>query len=722
MASDDRLLSTPPFCVAGREVHPPLLEVRRGTEARTLEPKVMGVLCHLARRAGTAVSRRELLDEGWPDTVVGDETLTRCVSELRKAFGDDARAPTVIGTVPRVGYRLLAPVAWLPAEPPAPPDASAAAVPDPSHERPRTVRPGVVFAAAAVLAVLAYSWFAGGFARPSSGEAAPVLPAPPLTSTPGFERSPTLSPDGAWVAYVSGTARTGDLVVLPVREPGAGGEPLRLVTADDLAESPRWSPDGAQIAYIDWIRDPSRWARDPCVLAVVPAFGGPPRVVAPCPGGAARTLDWTADGRALLVGGDEAGTALGLSLVDLASGETRALDYDRPPGAVDDTPRASPDGRRVLFLRAAGAQSVTLSVLDLETGSVTPLATGTQMMAGHDWLSAGGAVYALAQASRSSLWRLATTDGTADPALLAVEDPGVFPDVAGGRLVFERWRVEADLFALDLARPPGPDSLADLVPFAPSTAFDAHPQISPDGRRVAFVSERSGTPQVWVAERDGSRPRAVTDLPGVVGAARWSPDGTRLAFATRGGADADVYVIDGLGEPPRRLASPGWNEAEPAWSADGAWLYVASDRSGQTEVWRLPAGGGEGTQLTFSGAKTPQPSPTGGQLYTMRPGRPGLWQRTGEDGEDEVLLPDLDPRYVYNWAPAADGVVFAHRRPGWSHETLESSASPERPLVVLPRGGVVFTLALSPEGTSAVVSRIGEREVDLAAATLPDAR
>jgi eukaryotic-like serine/threonine-protein kinase len=75
-----------------------------------LEPKVMGVLARLAASPGTVLSREVLLRSCWPDTHVTDEVLTYCIFELRKAFGDDARKPRIIQTVPCRGYRLIAPV------------------------------------------------------------------------------------------------------------------------------------------------------------------------------------------------------------------------------------------------------------------------------------------------------------------------------------------------------------------------------------------------------------------------------------------------------------------------------------------------------------------------------------------------------------------------------------------------------------------------------------
>lgn len=85
-------------------------ELTRKGETVRVEPKAMDVLVLLARHAGRVVSREELLAAIWPGVVVGDEALTQAIIKLRRALGDDSRAPRYIETIPKRGYRLVAPV------------------------------------------------------------------------------------------------------------------------------------------------------------------------------------------------------------------------------------------------------------------------------------------------------------------------------------------------------------------------------------------------------------------------------------------------------------------------------------------------------------------------------------------------------------------------------------------------------------------------------------
>jgi adenylate cyclase len=96
--------------VGGWLVRPEVNAIERSERLVRLEPKVMELLLYLAARPGQTLARETLLEALWPDTAVVEESLTRCVSQLRRAFEDDPVRPTFIQTIPKRGYRLIAPV------------------------------------------------------------------------------------------------------------------------------------------------------------------------------------------------------------------------------------------------------------------------------------------------------------------------------------------------------------------------------------------------------------------------------------------------------------------------------------------------------------------------------------------------------------------------------------------------------------------------------------
>jgi DNA-binding winged helix-turn-helix (wHTH) protein len=93
------------FQLGAWRVQPQLNSLACDLRTIRLEPKMMGVLVCLAQRSGDVVSKEQIVREVWRDTFVTDDVRIRCVSELRKAFGDNAGRPTVIETIPKRGYR-----------------------------------------------------------------------------------------------------------------------------------------------------------------------------------------------------------------------------------------------------------------------------------------------------------------------------------------------------------------------------------------------------------------------------------------------------------------------------------------------------------------------------------------------------------------------------------------------------------------------------------------
>ncbi|HMF54101.1 MAG TPA: winged helix-turn-helix domain-containing protein [Edaphobacter sp.] len=98
------------FLIKDWLVQPQINTVEKGGKRWHLEPKVMQVLVHLALHPDEVLSKERLIEAIWRDTFVGDDVLVRCISEIRYVFGDDARAPSVIQTIPKTGYRLIASV------------------------------------------------------------------------------------------------------------------------------------------------------------------------------------------------------------------------------------------------------------------------------------------------------------------------------------------------------------------------------------------------------------------------------------------------------------------------------------------------------------------------------------------------------------------------------------------------------------------------------------
>ncbi len=205
----------------------------------------------------------------------------------------------------------------------------------------------------------------------------------------------------------------------------------------------------------------------------------------------------------------------------------------------------------------------------------------------------------------------------------------------------------------------------------PSTRPDTHPQFSPDGRKLAFTSERSGSLQIWVANSDGSNPLQLTTLAkGFINAPRWSPDGKVIVFTSTQNNNQDIYSVPADGGPLRRVTSAPSREGRPSWSRDGRWIYFYSNRTGRPEIWKIPAEGGEEIQVTTDGGHESFESPDGKFLYYEDYGVKGLRSVATADSpavrEGTVVLSTVRPGY---WAVAEKGIYFV--------ELDDKSAAPQ---------------------------------------------
>lgn len=661
---------------ATREIHMP--EARA---AARVTPKAIAVLRLLAQTPGAVLTRNELLAGVWPDTLPTDDVLTQAVTQLRKAFGAGsvsvADGRLYIETIAKTGYRLTVPVevvetpetapaasprvtdpSFLAVDAPVEPGPLAAPAVGPTARSTVATRWLVGIAALAVLVaaglglLLAYddesSTAVTSGVTPLTG---PGRPYRLITNAAGFELSPTLSPDASMVAYsASPTAeddRSSGSAILVQTTTSAAPRVLSRPGPRERDDLPAWSPDGYQIAFS------RRGADGSCRVLLIAATGaGDEREVARCDGSELLSFDWLPDSSGLLFG-TMTGTPQGdrLRVLNPVDGRWRELDYPSTPGDLDVSPKVSPDGRWIAFVR--NPQMGDVWRMPAEGGTARQLTRLGAEMRGLAWApDSRSLVFGIRVDHESRLYRLDTETG--EFADLGIEDAQA-PVIASrsGMLAFVHRRPHFGIRSVDAT------TGAATALFA-STGRDTQPIVSPDGRQLAFTSDRAGRFELWWA--DLQRPMSLRPLSGVRPDTRqspvWSHDSQRLLVSVLDGHGApSVVEIEPASGHVTPVAIPAERPSQAVYGPDGRLLVIEEYGEGRTELvaygqddWR-PLGRIEGvSQVRFD--------PANGRVLYTRLDSNGLWSSDADlsPGSVRQLSDRFPTRWRYrNWALAPGG-------------------------------------------------------------------
>ncbi len=561
-------------------------------------------------------------------------------------------------------------------------------------------------AAAALLLAAVLVWRLREASPPSD------LSAVALTSYPGIEMQPSFSPDGSKVAFVWNGEKE-DNQDIYIQQIGSAGTPMRLTTSPSAESNPAWSPDDRWIAFTRYQQE-----QDNVAVMLISPLGGPERKLTEMIG--VGGLSWTPDGKWLACGGLESRQETrSIWMVSADTGERRRLTTFLTTGKAvtgvlgDYSPSFSPDGRTLAFARLVKDYVFELHALRLtsdlrpsgEPARVTDQRYAT--MPGLAWTADGREiVYSAGGAQIQNLWRIPVSGRQAPRRLPYVLPAALSPAVARTppRLAYSWMVYNVNLWRLDTRT-------GERRLLIGSTYDSRIPQYSPDGRKIAFQSNRSGNPEVWTCDADGLNCQQLTSFGGPqCGTPRWSPDSRWLALDSRLEGQPDIYVIAADGGAPRRMTDHSGNDVIPSWSRDGRWIYFASDRSGRYELWKVPKDGGPEVQVTFSGGYAAHGSPDGKYIYYLKgPGVPGLFRMAAEGGEEKQVLPSQIAGFS-SFGVTAKGVYFVTNRR--TIQFLDAATGKVSTLATLdkPAGGGI---CVSPDDAYVVWSQTDRNTMDL---------
>lgn len=627
-------------------------ELLREDRKIKLQEQPFRVLSVLLQRAGQVVTRDELREKLWPaDTFVDfDHGLNSAVARLREALRDSAENPRFIETVAKRGYRFIG---SLQQRDPTPESAE-------PPTRKRTWKPFLSSRHLWIIATLCLALLCSAsiwaLYRPSPNAQLAKIEVVPLVGLRGFQATPAFSPDGTLVAFrqSDGTRNTGIYAAV------VGGDKSIQLTSGSGDCCPTWSPDGREIAF-------SRYTEDNVFsILTVPALGGTERRLYRGPDHMGSGLSWSPDGAliAFTEGHESDPTRSWISLLSVADASIREISSP-PAGWIDRSPMYSPDGRRIAFIRSSVAGvSNDIFVMNANGGHVKRLTFDHRPIAGAPaWTSdSKEIVFSSARGAAMGLWMVAADGCIPRPVAGPVGEAG-WPSIPANRentLVYEQWLGKADVWQLDLSDATHPRK----PPFAlvSEKGDKMRPELSPDGKKIAFESDRLGFWDIWTCDVDGSSCDQVTALHGTAGRARWSPNGHFIAFEFHPNERSEIYVVEVPGGTPRLLQTiPGSDNLSPSWSRDGKSIYFASKHGAEPfQIWRMPVqSGGRPVRLTRNGGISPVESHDGRFLYYAKFERGGVWKIPLDgDGNETQVLSDGGQGGWPNWSLSPEGIYF----------------------------------------------------------------
>jgi Tol biopolymer transport system component/DNA-binding winged helix-turn-helix (wHTH) protein len=694
-------------------------ELRRAGRRVDLQRVPLDLLILLAQRGGALVTRDDIVARLWGADALTDteRSINTAIRKVRQALGDDANQPRFVETVVGKGYRFVAPVSFAAPNSGAPtahPLNLAASVtraservrqsrlesPDSASEPVGGIRPwravlnwllpgvGLMMIALALIS--------------ARREGRSPMRVKPLTGLPGLEANPSFSPDGSQVAFCL-TQNNGSQHLY--RKTVGIGSPEQLTNGPDRDSNPSWSRDGRSIAFL------RRDVTGATAVYIMGATGGPALMKAALSQPRERRPSWSADGKSLAIIDSPPGeTQASIFLLSLESGQKRRLIAPSPTGTGDWDAAYSPDGHWLAFVRNTGAaESSQLYDLPVDSKGVATapervIRTGRADLKSVEW-SADGRSFLCG--SDVGLVRVPLDGNRLEPLPFPdATQPSAAP--AGNRLVYVRSTRAINIFAV-----PGPADEGALVDVISSTRMDGAPSYSSDGNRIAFVSDRTGSLEIWTSDAGGQQAAQLTSSSGAtVGCPRWSPDGQRIAFDSTDTAGSHIDIISAKGDSLRRITSGASRNVRPSWSRDGRWIYFGSNRSGRWQIWKTTPHGTAAVQVTRNGGREAFEDFEGRFLYYAKESPvSGIWRLPVSGGDEEKIT---DRGSQGRWALAEHGLYYLK-----GETEIERLSLTDRRVIPISTAGLPLAtgtgglLAIGPGEHSILVTALVRTESEL---------
>jgi Tol biopolymer transport system component/DNA-binding winged helix-turn-helix (wHTH) protein len=677
-------------------VDPVAFRLFRGEQAVHIEPKALQILIALLERRGQLVTKQDLFNELWPGVAVTENALTRAIAQLRKTLGDSAEQPRYIETVPTRGYRFIGTLR----------DETQPVVIQQTAPTPRRrflwILPALLLVALAFagLVILVAHQVIRTLetrmeARHEEREPSPIA-ANVLRVSPRVEVSPSFSPDGRLIVYSADAGGTPHLFISAID--GSGEH--QLTNGEDGEAQPSWSPDGTRIAFTSigtagvWIVD-----RDGGHPARLTPFGSRP--------------SWSPDGAQIAFQSSddieygwnayEALPPSAIWIADVATKKVAPLTVPGAPAGGHGAPSWRPDGRRIAF-SSCDHERCGIFTISVNGSGLTQIAADPRRLSSPLFSPTGRTLYFVRGLYNASQLVAIAVDADGRRAggesRIRQSNSGVMQSPAlsrdGSRFAWSLVGEKNDLFAVNIGSDDAPKQLTHNP-----THNATFPAFSPDSGKIAYCAVTAGDDSgLWIANADGSNPKALITGEGLKQYARWPSSNWDVFYGAWSVlAHRPVLYRASLATGTTAVASALPEDASaPMISPDLKRVAFNRTIEGKTSVWWAAIDGSSLQRMSEDAdlARFPVWSPDGKQLAVQMRGR----------GSAIAILPGPKvlltggENWPHSWSPDGREIAFAGRRDGvWNVFTVSVEKGTVRKLTPFTSMTAwVRTPSWSPDG------------------------
>ena len=660
-----------------------------------LQPRLSQLLHLLVSNEGKLLSRKSLIDAIWQDKFVNEDALSRCIAELRAALGDNTSAPIYIETVPKKGYRFIQGVSK-----------------DPNQQSLKSVCPFYfkygLFIALITLMLTIYVYQS---VFPPTDQTQPIksaiIAAQRLTSDIALEHQPALSNIEEMLAFsvvqerrlIIKVINTHNDLLYEIRDPQQ-----HLV-------SPTFSPDDKSLLVAALVGET-------CTVYLYQLPSLQREKITPCMSPDPSSIfSWSANGEHIAyvnhsIDSEDSSSLKGAAiwLFDVLSKQHQPLTFPDNQHSYDTHPRFSPDGKHLAFTRGNGSIRnlfITQLAAKKTQGSPINLTEQGAMITGFSWLkNSHQLIFDSNVLGDRNLW-LVDIDNK-QTALLGARD-AKFPSLNRNNslLAFQEVRYNANIWQISLKDPKSASE-----PIIQSIKYNNFPSFSPDGKQVAFVSNRKGKAAIWLysaATKKQSQLLAIEDADLIL--PNWSYDGSHLLVSSRDATGYRCYQINLVTKLYQPLNGVSQQHHGCQYSAAGDIFAISKQPSEKSTLIKITKNGNV-TELSDFSIERLQTTQLNKVIYSL-PKKNGLYSMDFNGKDNQLVVEGFDSQLNGHWTVQGDYLYYPKLDPDKGMWRRHINTGEEIKVTTFLPTAIGSTSAVSPNHTQLIYSQTDGRQADI---------